>query len=31
MPARETITNIRGIAQDDEILRVYIEQMSKLQ
>jgi hypothetical protein len=31
LTTREMITNIWGIAQDDKILDVYIEQMSRLQ
>lgn len=31
LPTRETITNFRGIAQENETLDVYSEQMSKLQ
>jgi hypothetical protein len=30
LSTREMITNIRGIPQDDAILDVYLEQMSKL-
>lgn len=29
-PAREMISNIRGIAQGDEIMEVYLEQMNKI-
>ena len=30
LPSRETITNVQAIAQDDEILDVYVEQMNRL-